>query len=195
MRFELGVLPNKPEPSQLNFQQPTFPGGGCQNTHTHSAGNTAGPLERQGRESACFNRIVCECTTAQYTTIALRYLVSVDMSDYIDECICWIMSLYSYLNMTFVPQQNEDPFTFGSVILRSALCFNIQIFERNLHFIHYAESTRELCNKLEFKTVQGLRRSQPECLNNLPVTIYRSWPKEKPRNQNMISEIKQELYS
>lgn len=28
-------------------------------THTHSAGNTAGPLEMQGRERACLNRIVC----------------------------------------------------------------------------------------------------------------------------------------
>ncbi len=33
------------------------------------------------------------------------------------------------------------------------------------------------------------------CLNNLPVIIKRLWHEEKPRYQNMISEIKQELYS
>lgn len=35
-----------------------------------------------------------------------------------------------------------------------------------MHFVHYAESTREPHNELEFKMVQELQRSEPECLNN-----------------------------
>lgn len=46
-----------------------------------------------------------------------------DFHNYSTEVSGLILSLFSYLNITFVPHQDEDPFTFNSVNSRSALCF------------------------------------------------------------------------
>lgn len=86
--------------------------------------------------------------TTIFTTIAARHLVSVDIQPPQRRLGLLVYKLVPLLK-TWSSHPDQDPFFL--CCLRSALGVklkkNIYMLKNDLHFIHYAESTREPCNE------------------------------------------------